>query len=75
MWIPYTTAMTRLLGQNYLKSITVRVADDVPTAAAQAAIENLLQRRHGRSDFYVNNMDTIRQTIESTSATMTLLIS
>ena len=75
VWIPYTTAMTRLLGQNYLKSITVRVADDVPTAAAQAAIENLLQRRHGRSDFYVNNMDTIRQTIESTSATMTLLIS
>ncbi|VVE38097.1 MacB family efflux pump subunit [Pandoraea terrigena] len=75
VWTPYTTAMTRMLGQNYLKSITVRVADNVSTGAAQSAIENLLKRRHGRTDFYVNNMDTIRQTIESTTATMTLLIS
>lgn len=75
VWMPYTTAMTRLLGQNYLKSITVRVSDDVSTSAAQGAIETLLGRRHGRTDFYVNNMDTIRQTIESTTATMTLLIS
>ena len=27
VWIPYTTAMNRVLGQNYLQRITVRVAD------------------------------------------------
>src|SRR5690606_29269549 len=28
VWVPYTTAMGRIIGQNYLRSITVRVADD-----------------------------------------------
>ena len=74
VWVPYTTAMGRILGQNYLRSITVRVADDAPVAAAEQGINQLLQLRHGRQDFYVLNTDSIRQTIESTTQTMTLLI-
>jgi macrolide transport system ATP-binding/permease protein len=35
----------------------------------------VLKQRHGVQDFYVLNTDTIRQTIESTTQTMTLLIS
>ncbi len=74
VWVPYTTAMGRIVGQNYLRSITVRVADDAPMAAAEQGISQLLRLRHGREDFYVLNTDSIRQTIESTTQTMTLLI-
>lgn len=75
VWVPYTTAMGRLTGQYYLRSITVRVSDDVSTSAAEQGINRLLRQRHGTQDFYVQNTDTIRQTIESTTQTMTLLIS
>jgi macrolide transport system ATP-binding/permease protein len=66
--------MGRIVGQNHLRSITVRVADDAPVAAAEQGINQLLRLRHGREDFYVLNTDSIRQTIESTTQTMTLLI-
>jgi len=75
IFVPYTTAMNRMIGQNYLRSITVRVSDDAPVAAAEQGINQLLALRHGRKDFYVLNTDSIRQTIEATTQTMTLLIS
>lgn len=75
IWVPYTTALTRILGQNYLSSITVRIDDAVQTALAQQNIETLLIRRHGVKDFFTINTDTIRETIEKTTSTMTLLIS
>tara|TARA_R100000005_G_scaffold96723_1_gene86733 strand:+ start:14612 stop:16561 length:1950 start_codon:yes stop_codon:yes gene_type:complete len=71
---PYTTVMSRLLGQHYLSSITVRVADDVAMDVAEQAVTNLMTMRHGVADFSVFNTDNIRQTITSTSQTMTLLI-
>ncbi|KQP22887.1 MacB family efflux pump subunit [Pseudorhodoferax sp. Leaf267] len=74
VYVPYTTAMRRLVGQPYLSSITVRVADGAPMAAAEQGIHQLLERRHGRVDFYVLNTDSIRQTIEGTTRTLTLLI-
>ncbi|WP_404420534.1 MacB family efflux pump subunit [Thalassospira australica] len=75
IWVPYTTALTRILGQNYLSSITVRIDDAVQTALAQQNIETLLTQRHGVKDFFTINTDTIRETIEKTTSTMTLLIS
>jgi macrolide transport system ATP-binding/permease protein len=75
IWVPYTTAMSRMLGQSYLRSITVRVSDNVSTAAAEQGIVKLMTLRHKISDFYVFNTDSIRQTIEKTTATMTLLVS
>lgn len=75
IWVPYTTAMNRLTGQQYLRSITVRVADNVSTAIAEQSVVKLLTMRHGTKDFFVSNLDAIRQTIEKTTQTMTLLIS
>jgi macrolide transport system ATP-binding/permease protein len=75
VFVPYTTAMRRLIGQSYLRNITVRVDDGTPMAAAEQGINQLMARRHGRVDFYVLNTDTIRQTIEAATQTMTLLIS
>ncbi|WP_306548029.1 MacB family efflux pump subunit [Desulfobulbus sp.] len=75
VWTPYTTAMSRLTGQQYLRSITVRVADSVKSAVAEQSVVKLLTQRHGTKDFFVSNLDAIRQTIEKTTQTMTLLIS
>ncbi|MFM4810009.1 MacB family efflux pump subunit [Aeromonas hydrophila] len=74
VWIPHTTIMTRMLGQSHLRSISVRVQDDVALAAAEDGINRLLRERHGAQDFFVLNTDSIRQAITSTNATLTLLI-
>ncbi|MCH8178324.1 MAG: MacB family efflux pump subunit [Proteobacteria bacterium] len=75
VWVPYTTAMRRLLGQNHVRNITVRISDEANPAAAEQGIVKLVTQRHGTQDFFVRNSDSIRQTIESTTQTMTLLIS
>lgn len=75
VFVPYTTVMKRILGQSYLRNITVRVDDGAPMAAAEQGITHLLTLRHGREDFFIINTDSIRQTVESTTQTMTLLIS
>ncbi|MGF7153338.1 MacB family efflux pump subunit [Novosphingobium gossypii] len=73
-YVPYTTAMSRMLGQSYVSSITVRISDNVSTSAAQDAVTQLLTQRHGTVDFFISNSDDIRQTITSATQTMTLLV-
>jgi macrolide transport system ATP-binding/permease protein len=75
VYVPYTTAMTRILGQSYLTQIIVRVADTADMDTAESQIQALLNRLHGKTDFYLQNTNTIRDTIESTSGMLTLLIS
>ncbi|HBK46134.1 MAG TPA: macrolide ABC transporter permease/ATP-binding protein MacB, partial [Xanthomonadaceae bacterium] len=74
VWVPYTTAMSRMLGQSYVSSITVRVSDDTPMDAAEQALTRLLKLRHGTEDFFLSNSAEIRETIEQTTRTMTLMI-
>ena len=75
IWVPYTTVLSRMLGQTHVRNITVRVSDSVSSQAAEQGITKILTQRHGTQDFYISNSDTIRQTIESTTRTMTLLVS
>jgi macrolide transport system ATP-binding/permease protein len=75
VWAPYTTVMARLLGQAHLGGITVRVADSADMAEAEKRITAILSQRHGTVDFSLQNTDTIRETIQSTSQTLALLIS
>ena len=74
VWLPYTTVMARVSGQKFLDSITVQVADGYEMDQAQAQITALLLNRHGVQDFFLQNSDTIRATITSTTQTMTLLV-
>lgn len=73
--IPYTTAMARLTGSKYIESITVKIGDNISTSAAEAGIVDILTARHGVKDFFTVNTDSIKATIEKTTATMTMLIS
>ncbi len=75
IWIPHSTVSGRMVGQSYLDSISVRIAETAPSNAAEQGIITLLKMRHGTEDFFTINTDTIRENIEKTTATMTLLIS
>ncbi|CAN0645793.1 MacB family efflux pump subunit [Burkholderia cepacia] len=75
VWVPYTTASGRLFGQRYLDSITVRVRDGQPSAAAEKSLETLMKQRHGRKDFFTYNMDSVVKTVEKTGQSLTLLLS
>ncbi len=74
VFLPYTTVQARFLGDASLRSITVRVSDEVASEVALAAVTKLLLQRHGRKDFFILNTDDIRQTLTQTTETLTLLI-
>ncbi|PVX33082.1 macrolide transport system ATP-binding/permease protein [Pasteurella langaaensis DSM 22999] len=75
IYAPYTTVMNKVTGGNKIGSITVKIADNVNTTVAEKSLTDYLTVRHGKKDFFVMNSDTIKQTIESTTGTMKLLIS
>lgn len=75
VYLPYSTVMSRMLGQSNVRQIIVRIKDEYPSAAAENAILNLLVQRHGAQDVFTQNADSIRETIQQTTQTMTLLIS
>ena len=75
IWIPYTTAMNKISGEKKISSITVKVNQGISTSTAEKNVTALLLSRHGKKDFFILNTDSIKQTIESTTNTMKLLIS
>ncbi len=75
MWSPYTTVMAKITGARYISSITVKVSDNINSQVAEQNITRLLTVMHGKKDFFTSNSDSIKQTVESTTNTMTLLIS
>lgn len=75
LYMPYSAVQARFLGSLSLRSITVQVSDDTDAALAEQAVTSLLTQRHGSKDFYILNTDDIRQTITSTTRTMTILVS
>ncbi len=75
LYMPYTTMMSRLIGSAYIESFVALVDDNISSAAAESAISELMISRHGTDDFRIRNSDSIRQTIESTTTALTLLIS
>jgi macrolide transport system ATP-binding/permease protein len=72
--MPLSTARMRLFGKNYLKVITVQVADMEHADETEAAISDLLATRHRRVDFQIRNMASLLETASDTQDTMTVLL-
>lgn len=77
--IPYTTAMKRLTGERYLRSINLQIASASRMEIAQQQITSLLRQRHnlgaGRDDdFNIFNQKEIADTVNSISKVITLLL-
>ena len=75
LWSPYTTVMHQITGESHTNSITVKIKDDANTQVAEKGLTELLKTRHGTEDFFMNNSDSIKQMVETTTGTMKLLIS
>ncbi|MPT47425.1 MAG: MacB family efflux pump subunit [Sphingobium sp.] len=75
VFAPYTTVQARAVGRTRIRNITVRVDDKVSSTAAEQAVVHLLSIRRGTDDFFIMNSDSIRQAMEKTASTMSLLIS
>lgn len=79
IFIPYTTAMERVEGIDYLRMVYVVASDDNGIDRLQSDIENLLRVRHGikdtnLDDFNIQNMKSIMETMEQTTGTLTLFL-
>ena len=75
LYMPYTTMMSRLIGSPNIERFVALIDNNISSSAAESAISELMKSRHGTDDFRISNSDSIRQTIESTTAALTLLIS
>lgn len=79
IFIPYTTAMERVEGVDYLRMVYVVANDDNGINRLQSDIENLLRVRHSikdtnLDDFNIQNMKSIMETMEQTTGTLTLFL-
>ena len=72
--LPLSTARMRLFGRNYVRAITVQVADMERVAETEAAIAALLTERHRRVDFQIRNNSSLMETASETQNTLTLLL-
>jgi putative ABC transport system permease protein len=77
--IPYTTAMKRLTGDRYLRSVNVEIRSADRMDIAQQQITNLLRQRHRLTsdqsdDFNIFNQKEIADTVNSISKIITLLL-
>ena len=77
--IPYTTAMKRVTGDKYLRSINVQIVSADRMEVAQQQITSLLRQRHRLTadrdnDFNIFNQKEIADTVSSISRIITLLL-
>lgn len=75
LYAPFSTVINKITGDRHIHSITVKVKDDINAQLAEEAIVSILTQKHGKKDFFTRNSNTIKKTVESTMATMRLLIS
>lgn len=74
VFIPVTTGALRVIGQNYLRNITISVSDAEYMGDVQATLRNVLMERHGTEDFTIRNMASLIDTLSQTQNTMTMLL-
>jgi len=77
--IPITTAMYRVLGENYLHSIDIEINNTEQISKAEIAIKNLLIKRHRitgdpEKTLRIRNMTEIQEALSGTTNTMTWLL-
>ena len=78
--IPVTTAMYRVFGKEYIDSISVEATSTGVLTKAQDAISQIIIKQHHlitkdeQDSFQIRNMSDIKNTLESTTKTMSLLL-
>ena len=79
VYLPVTTAMSRVLGKTYLDGIYVEVKDSELIDKAQVEIRRIISKRHklykdDEDSFYIRNMSELQEMLSSTTRTMSILL-
>lgn len=79
VFIPYSTAMKRVFGNDYLSSISVQANDDKLLEAAETELTELIRKQHEipinkEPDFHIRNQAEFMETLEESSQTFTNMI-
>lgn len=79
VFIPYSTAMKRVFGSDYLSSISVQANNDKLIAAAETELTELIRKQHEipvnkEPDFHIRNQAEFMETLEESSQTFTNMI-
>ena len=79
VFIPYSTAMKRVFGNDYLSSISIQANNDKLIAAAETEVTELLRKQHKiapnkEADFHIRNQAEFMETLEESNQTFTNLI-
>lgn len=80
VYVPITTAMNILVGQNHVDSITVMISEAELVNAAESEIESLLLNRHDilevdLADFNIRSSQEMISTINSITGTLIAMLS
>ncbi|MBI1216382.1 MAG: MacB family efflux pump subunit [Alphaproteobacteria bacterium] len=73
-FVPVTTGLTRLFGQNYVNNVTVKITDLKQIDETQARITALLTARHRKEDFHVRNTASFIDMATTAQNTLTVLL-
>ena len=74
LYVPFTTVMNKLAGDRQVSHLVAKVKDDQSPALSEEIIIRTLEIKRGQKDFFTINSDSIKQSIEENTKTLTILI-
>jgi macrolide transport system ATP-binding/permease protein len=74
VFVPFNTGSLRVIGQRFLRNITISVDDEKNMTEVQTRVHALLMERHGTEDFQIRSMSSLIDMVSETQNTMTFLL-
>jgi len=74
-FIPYTTASSHLMDRFHLDGINVIVREGRDVKEAEKQVQQLMERRHGKKDFFTFNADSKMQSLNQFLLIVTMVLS
>lgn len=74
VFVPFNTGSLRVIGQKFLRNITVSVDEEKNMEEVQTRIHALMMERHGTEDFQIRSMSSLIDMVSETQNTMTFLL-
>jgi macrolide transport system ATP-binding/permease protein len=74
VFVPFKTGSLRVIGQRFLRAVTVSVDEEKNIAEVQTRVHALMMERHGAEDFQIRSMSSLIDMVSETQNTMTILL-
>lgn len=74
VFVPFKTGSLRVIGQRFLRAITVSVDEEKNIEEVQTRVHALMMERHGAEDFQIRSMSSLIDMVSETQNTMTFLL-